>query len=504
MRRPLALFRLFAVFVTLEILPEPSLAHATPDLPRYVTVVGSGAALFLLPLVLAAFGKRTIARIALSTDKITIRWRLAGIAILEGTLLIVSIGASLWLVAYDRLLGILAQISDSLAIWYFQYTPQTFLVTATVTVTLCFCVMLIPHMIFLRAEDKDLRLSRWKLIRTACLMSIITPLLCTIITLPRLGNFSSQKQLKWARDIGKGEETTGLDESLRRAIIQENMDIVTATLRKKANANARLQDGFTPLMVAIEGRNPEIVEILLSNGADVNDRIISGTALNLLAQLAAKKSLYSDAYRTIAEILIRHGADIDSRTESGETPLIQVCSGGDNVALAKLLIAQGAQVNAQDHKGNDALSQACSLNVIRLLIANGANNGNLLGHHKNLLIRAVQRNCPDAIGFYLQSGFDVNATDKDGYSALHFCRKLDIAKLLHDHGADVNAQATNDGVTPLMKASHEGYDDVARLYLEKGAQVNIRNVEGLTALTLARMKGRDKIVEMLIRHGAQE
>jgi ankyrin repeat protein len=256
-------------------------------------------------------------------------------------------------------------------------------------------------------------------------------------------------------------------------------------------------------MMAIEKRNPEIVERLIASGADVNDRIASGTALNRLAQLAAKKSLYSDAYRIIAEILIRHGADIDSRTESGETPLIQVCSGGDNVALAKLLIAQGAQVNAHDHKGNDALSQACSLNVIRLLIANGANKANLLRHHKNLLIRAVQRNCPDAIGFYLQSGFDVNATDKDGYSALHSCRKPEIAKLLLDNGADVNAQA-GSGITPLMKASYGGNDDLVMLYLEKKAEINMRNIRGLTALALAKKSRQYKIAEILIRHGARE
>ncbi len=503
MLRPLTLFRLLAIFLTLECLLEPSLSYATPNLPDFMIVVGGGAALFLLPLLLAAFGKRKIARIALSSDKITVRWRLLGIAVLEGIIILLSLRASYWLVADDRLLGFLSQISDSLAIWYFQYTPRSFLVTAIVMIPLCFCMTLIPHLAFLRSTDKGPLLSRGKLFPTACLMSIMTPLACTIVTLTWLGSFPSQKQLKWARDVGKGEETTGFDESLRRAIIRENTDIVAAILRKKANPNAKFQNGFTPLMMAIERRNPEIVERLIASGADVNDRIASGTALNRLAQLAAKNSLYSDIYRTIAEILIRNGADIDSRTGSGQTPLIQVCSGGNNMALAKLLIAHGARIDAQDRDGNDALSQACNSNMIMLLIANGANSGRQIEDRKNVLIQATERNCPDAVRFHLQSGFDANATDKDGYTALHFCRKPEIAKLLLDHGTDVNTQATS-GVTPLMKASHEGYDDVVMFYLEKGAQVNIRNVEGLTALTLARMKGRDKIVEMLIRYGAQE
>jgi ankyrin repeat protein len=503
MRRPLALFRLLAILVTLECLLEPSLSYATPYLPGLVIVVGGGAALFLLPLLLAAFGKRAIARSAVSSKSLTLGWRLLATAILEAIIILLSLGTSSWLVADDRLLGILARTSDTLATWYFQYTPESFLVTAIVTITFCFFGTLIPHMVLLRATDKGALLSRWKLFWTACLMSIITPLACTIITLPWLGNFSSQKQLKWARDIGKGEETTGLDESLRRAIIQENTDMVAATLRKRANANAKFENGLTPLMMAVEKRNPAIVEILAANGADVNDRIVSGTVLNRVARLAVGDSLYSDAYRKIMEILIRHGADVDSRSESGQTPLIDVCSRGNNVAPAQLLIAQGAQVNAQDHKGNDALSQACSLNIIRLLIANGANNGNLLGHHKNLLIRAVQRSCPDAVGFYLQSGFDVNATDKDGYSALHFCRKPEIANLLLDHGGDVNAKA-GSGITPLMKASYEGNDDLVMLYLEKGAEINMRNIRGLTALTLAKKSRRYKVVEILIRHGAQE
>jgi len=195
MRGPLTLFRLLAFFLTLEILPGPSLAHATPDLLGSVIVVGGGAALFFMPLLLAAFGKQKIARIALSTDKITVKWRLLCIAFLEGILILLSLRASYWLVADDRLLGFLSQVSDTLAIWYFQYIPQSFLAAVMVTIPLCFCATLIPHMLFLRATDKGPLLSRWKLFRTACLMSIIAPLACTIIALPWLGNFSSQKQL---------------------------------------------------------------------------------------------------------------------------------------------------------------------------------------------------------------------------------------------------------------------------------------------------------------------
>ena len=68
-------------------------------------------------------------------------------------------------------------------------------------------------------------------------------------------------------------------------------------------------------------------------------------------------------------------------------------------------------------------------------------------------------------------------------------------------GADVNAKDA-DGLTSLMKASDEGHVDVVRLLIERGADVNAANEEGWTALMYASSRGHVDVVRLLIERGA--
>jgi uncharacterized protein len=74
------------------------------------------------------------------------------------------------------------------------------------------------------------------------------------------------------------------------------------------------------------------------------------------------------------------------------------------------------------------------------------------------------------------------------------------------NGADVNVKNIKN-VTVLMIASTNGSTDVVKLLLDKGANLNakatINNVD-YTALKIAKMKGKKKIVEILERAGAKE
>ncbi len=95
----------------------------------------------------------------------------------------------------------------------------------------------------------------------------------------------------------------------------------------------------------------------------------------------------------------------------------------------------------------------------------------------------------------------------DGYTALHYAGFFGgdrlIAETLLDAGAEVNAVADNPTrVQPLHSAvAGRGYE-VARLLVERGADVNARQQDGFTPLMGAAQNGDDAEVEWLLSQGA--
>ena len=58
--------------------------------------------------------------------------------------------------------------------------------------------------------------------------------------------------------------------------------------------------------------------------------------------------------------------------------------------------------------------------------------------------------------------------------------------LLLEHGADINTRESQNGSTPLMKASGEGHAGMVELLLQKGAHKHLKDTRGQTALDSAR------------------
>jgi ankyrin repeat protein len=96
----------------------------------------------------------------------------------------------------------------------------------------------------------------------------------------------------------------------------------------------------------------------------------------------------------------------------------------------------------------------------------------------------------------------------DDFTPLHYASFFDgpeAARLLLEHGADVNAVADNElGVHPLNSAAAAGRVDVAAVLLEHGADPNAQTRRGFTALDAARESGDDALAELLRSHGAHD
>jgi uncharacterized protein len=130
----------------------------------------------------------------------------------------------------------------------------------------------------------------------------------------------------------------------------------------------------------------------------------------------------------------------------------------------------------------------------------------LIGAAGNLpLIDAARNADHDAVGRLLrQSKVDVNATEPDGTTALHWASYRDdgeSADLLIRAGASVNA-ANDLGATPLWTASVNGSAAMVRRLLAAGADANAKLLLGETALMAAARSGNPDVVQQLIARGA--
>jgi hypothetical protein len=138
-------------------------------------------------------------------------------------------------------------------------------------------------------------------------------------------------------------------------------------LAAKSDVNVKGRQGFTPLMLAAEGLQLEVVRALLSAGANVNAKADDGgTALMLLLEGSSPKQL------PIVEALLAAGADVNVTPPNSRTALMETAMHGDDKVVAALLAA-GAKPNLTNQGGETALILALkykygnSDEVVRLL-----------------------------------------------------------------------------------------------------------------------------------------
>ena len=104
--------------------------------------------------------------------------------------------------------------------------------------------------------------------------------------------------------------------------------------------------------------------------------------------------------------------------------------------------------------------------------------------------------------YLVLKGADVNLPSKNGFNVfpLHSAAAgnyTDIARMLVENGADVNVKQQM-GVTPLHSAAQNGNLELIILLLEKNAVVDVRMEGGKLPADLAREKGFTEIADILV------
>jgi ankyrin repeat protein len=120
------------------------------------------------------------------------------------------------------------------------------------------------------------------------------------------------------------------------------------------------------------------------------------------------------------------------------------------------------------------------------------------------LIDAVKKSDTKAVRSLLAQHVNVNASEADGTTALHWAAQrdnLEITDLLIAAGADVKA-ATRYTITPLSLACTNGNAGLIEHLLKAGADPNSTSEEGQTALMTAALTGKVDAVKLLLGRGA--
>jgi ankyrin repeat protein len=242
--------------------------------------------------------------------------------------------------------------------------------------------------------------------------------------------------------------------------------------------------GLTPLLFAAREGNIEGVKVLLDAGADINQTSEYGwTALLTATQ---------NRYYKLGVYLLERGANPNVANEGGWNALYLATDNRnieagdyptrkpdmDHLEFIKGLLKAGANPNQRMRSSTETrtiftnqwlheegatpflrAAQSGDVVLMKLLLENGADPSIPTEHRVTPLMVAA------GIGWV--EGVTYEWSKQSTYDAV---------KLLIELGADVNAQDTLDGRTALMGAGHKGRNDIIELLVKHGADLAIRDI----------------------------
>ncbi|XP_045911954.1 E3 ubiquitin-protein ligase MIB2 isoform X2 [Micropterus dolomieu] len=242
--------------------------------------------------------------------------------------------------------------------------------------------------------------------------------------------------------------------ALQVAAHQGHMEVVKALLQANGSIEVKDEDGDTALHYTAFGNQAEIARLLLSKGANVN---LLNNSMCTALHIAVNKG-FTDVVRVLTE----HSADVNLQDSYGDTPLHDAIAKDFRNIIEILVVVPNIDFTQQNHRGFNLLHHA-------------ALKGNKLATEK-ILARARQL---------------VDVKKEDGFSALHLAalnNHRDVAEILIKEGrCDINIR-NNRNQTPLQLAVTQGHMDLVQLLVAEGADVNMEDEDGDTAMHVALLR----------------
>ena len=253
------------------------------------------------------------------------------------------------------------------------------------------------------------------------------------------------------------------------AVHQGHLEATKVLLEKGADLYARDYRGYTALIEAVSHGHSEIISVLLDEGINPN-----------LGIFAAARTGHLEAMR----ILLEAGADPNRQSNNESTPLTNALLYNDNVEIAETLLNSGADPNisllgAVKHGSP----------VVESLLAIGADPNRQSNDESTPLTNALLYNDNVEIAeTLLNSGADPNISLLGAVK-----HGSPVVESLLAIGADPNLPNV-----PLLWATANNHLNTAQLLLEWGADPNVQDRNGDTALILATRQNQLPFVEFLL------
>lgn len=231
------------------------------------------------------------------------------------------------------------------------------------------------------------------------------------------------------------------------------------------DANTIDGDGTSTLLWAAAIGIASTVEKLIEMGANVDARDVEGrTAL----MHAAKEDFAFSEYTAVYRSLLRAGADVDAADKTGATAVAWVARDG-KPELVTQLIEAGANVNTKDSQGKTPLMEAM---------------------HQSF----AESQYEEVTECLVDAGADANTRDHTGKTAL-------IHLVLEDFGGNLRISGlTKEQVREESIPEKIPFIDTLA---KAGADLNLRDATGKTALDWATERKEGPVVDRLIELGAR-
>ncbi len=253
--------------------------------------------------------------------------------------------------------------------------------------------------------------------------------------------------------------------------------------------------------------------------------VVSNAGASETRLIAAIKSGDRGAVRT----LLTSTVDVDEADRDGTTAL-HWAAHADDLEAVRLLLRAGARPDPANDHGMTPLALAAvngNAPMLAALIDAGANPGTPLRRGQTVLMTAARTGNPEAVSVLLAHGADVNAREEMlGETALMWAAAEDHPAVVHvlvEHGADVDARSAlmqfprdrfgdgasarfmvlpRGGWTPVMYAARQNALGAVRALADAGADLDLTDPDGTTALVLSVINAHYDLAALLLHKGA--